>query len=140
DVAALRRSNVRAKPALLHPAYYRLIFLVMPRPFRLYTDRPTHRLSVTADGESPEPPVPIVRGPKGRSGRAHDENHVEAVRHLIETTALTYLQIEKRTGIARNNISRWKIARGWKRPPFAPRATDTTPTARASAQLKRRML
>jgi hypothetical protein len=36
--------------------------------------------------------------------------------------------------------SRWTRNGGWRRHPFAPRATDTVPTARASAQLKRRTL
>ncbi len=62
------------------------------------------------------------------------------MRRLIEQTTLTYGEIAARTGVGRASICRWTRDGGWKRPPFAPRATDTVPRARASAQLKRRTL
>jgi len=45
-----------------------------------------------------------------------------------------------RTGVSTGSISNWTRDGGWKRPPFAPRATDLMPTVRASAKLRRRML
>lgn len=65
---------------------------------------------------------------------------VAAVRRLIEQTTLNYRQIAARTGVSTGSISNWKRDGGWTRPPFAPRACDTIPAARATAKLKRRML
>jgi hypothetical protein len=62
------------------------------------------------------------------------------VRRLIEQTTLTYGEIAARTGVGRASICRWTRDGAWKRPPFAPRATDTVPRARASAKLRRRTL
>jgi hypothetical protein len=90
--------------------------------------------------EPADGPAAIV-GPRKRSRRwPHTDAEVAAVRRLIEQTTLTHREIATRIGIGVANISRWRIAGGWQRPPFAPRATDTVPTARASAKLKRRML
>lgn len=88
----------------------------------------------------PEDPRAIV-GPRPRgSRRPHTDATVAAVRRLVEDTALTYAEIAKRTGVGCATICRWTRDGGWKRHPFAPRATDTVPTARASAHLKRRTL
>jgi hypothetical protein len=62
------------------------------------------------------------------------------VHRLIETTVLTYGEIAKQTGVGRASICRWTRDGGWKRPLFAPRATDTVPSARASQKLKLRKL
>ena len=62
------------------------------------------------------------------------------MRRLIEQTELTYSEIAARTGVGRASICRWTRDGGWRRPPFAPRATDTVPSARASAHLKARTL
>lgn len=62
------------------------------------------------------------------------------VRRLVENTALTYGEIAARTGVARASICRWTRDGGWKRPLFAPRATDTVPRERASARLRARTL
>ena len=62
------------------------------------------------------------------------------MRRLIEETTLTYGEIAAKTGVGRASICRWTRDGGWQRPLFAPRATDTVPAARASAQLKRRTL
>jgi hypothetical protein len=103
------------------------------RPF--FREPPIIRLSVR-----PDDPRAIV-GPRPRgSRRPHTDATVAAVRRLVEQTPLTYAEIEKRTGVGRASICRWTRAGGWQRHPFAPRATDTVPTARASAHLKRRTL
>lgn len=65
---------------------------------------------------------------------------VAAVRRLIEQTTLTYSQIAARTGVGRASICRWTRDGAWKRPAFAPRATDTVPSARAGQRLKLRTL
>lgn len=88
----------------------------------------------------PEDPAAIV-GPRPRgSRRPRTDATVAAVRRLIEQTALTYGEIATRTGVGRATICRWPRDGGWMRHPFAPRATDTVPTARGSARLKRRTL
>jgi hypothetical protein len=85
----------------------------------------------TPDGLPDRPP---------RSRRPHGDTMVAAVRRLIETTTLTYSEIEQRTGVGRASICRWTRDQKWQRPVYAPRATDTVPRVRASAKLKRRML
>ena len=88
----------------------------------------------------PDAPGAIV-APRARgSRRPHKDATVRDVRRLVENTTLTYGEIAARTGVARASICRWTRDQGWKRPLFAPRATDTVPTARASARLKARML
>jgi hypothetical protein len=89
-------------------------------------------------GEDDAAPMVAPR-PRG-SRRPHADGTVAAVRALIEESTLTYHQIAARTGASPACISRWMRDGAWKRPPFAPRATDTVPTPRASACLKRRML
>ena len=88
----------------------------------------------------PEDPF-ATNGPRSRgSRRPHTDAKVAAVRKLVEETALTYGEIEAKTGVGRASICRWTRDGGWVRPPFAPRATDRVPRARASAKLKRRLL
>jgi len=98
-------------------------------------DTPVVRLSVRPD-EQPAFTAPRPRG----SRRPHTDARVAAVRRLVEETALTYAEIEARTGVGRASICRWTRDGGWQRPLFAPRATDTIPRPRASAKLKRRLL
>ena len=62
------------------------------------------------------------------------------MRRLIEQTTLTYGEIAVKTGVGRASICRWTRDGRWQRPLFAPRATDTVPTARAGARLKLRTL
>ena len=89
---------------------------------------------------APEDPF-ATNGPRQRgSRRPHTDAKVTAVRKLVEETALTYGEIEARTGVGRASICRWTRDGGWQHPLFAPRATDTVPRARASARLKRRLL
>src|SRR5882672_6474316 len=89
----------------------------------------------------PDEPEAVAGPPRPRgSRRPHADAKVAQVRQLIEQTELTYGQIAARTGVGRASICRWTRDGGWKRPAFAPRATDTIPTARASARLKARKL
>lgn len=84
------------------------------------------------------PPIPGGR-PKGCK-RLHTNATVAAVRRLIEQTTLSYQQIGARTGVSHGTVGRWTREGGWKRHLFAPRASDTVPTARAGRRLKLRML
>jgi hypothetical protein len=86
-----------------------------------------------------EPETAIGPRPRG-SRRPHTDAKVAAVRRLIEGTVLTYSEIAAKTGVGRASICRWTRDQNWQRPLFAPRATDTVPSARASARLKRRTL
>jgi hypothetical protein len=86
-----------------------------------------------------EPDAVVGPRPRG-SRRPHTDAKVAAVRCLIEDTPLTYGEIAVKTGVGRASICRWTRDGGWQRPVFAPRATDTVPRARASAQLKARTL
>ena len=108
-------------------------------PTAFLDDSPIVRLRVTPD---PDPDVqnPMVAPRPRGSRRPHTDGKVAAVRKLIEDTTLTYGQIAARTGVGRASICRWTADGAWKRPLFAPRATDTVPTMRASARLKRRTL
>jgi hypothetical protein len=93
------------------------------------------RLRVRPDHDDPAAVV-------GRYGPRQPQTDaaVAAVRRLIEETTLNYRQIAARTGVSTGSISNWKRDGGWTRPPFAPRACDTIPAARATMKLKRRML
>jgi len=104
--------------------------------------RPPFHASISRIGVRPdhEDPAAIVGPRRGGRGRPHSDATVAAVRRLIEQTVLTHRQIAARTGVSHVTVCKWKHAGGWKRPPFAPRASDTVPTARASAQLRRRTL
>ncbi|WP_322517701.1 hypothetical protein SR870_09390 [Rhodopseudomonas palustris] len=97
------------------------------------------RLRVTPDPNSDSPP-PIPGGRPRGSRRPHTDAKAAEVRRLIEQTELTYSQISAKTGVGRASISRWSRDGAWARPPFAPRATDRMPTARASQKLKLRKL
>lgn len=101
---------------------------------------PLFRPSIVRLGPRPDDPQTIV-GPRPRhSRRPHTDATVAAVRRLIEESVLTYSQIAAKTGVGRASICRWTRDQNWKRPLFAPRATDTVPRERASAQLRRRTL
>ncbi len=104
--------------------------------------RPPFHASIARLGVRPDHDDPAgVAGPRPRgSRRPHTDATFAAVRRLIEQSTLSYGEIRARTGVGHATICRWARDGGWKRPPFAPRATDTIPTARASAKLKRRML
>jgi hypothetical protein len=102
--------------------------------------RPPFSPSIVRIGVRPDEPGAVV-GPRPRaSRRPHTDATVANVRRLIEQTTLTYGEIAAKTGVGRASICRWTRDGGWKRPLFAPRATDTVPSARASARLKARTL
>jgi transposase-like protein len=96
------------------------------------------RLRVTPD-EPVAPDAIVNERPRG-SRRPHTDLRVALVRRLIEQTNLTYSEIATKSGVGRASISRWRRDGGWRRPPFAPVATDTVPSARASQKLKLRKL
>jgi len=100
--------------------------------------------SVVRLGVRPDPPADgpaAIVGPRPRgSRRPHTDAKVVAVRRLIEQTTLTYGEIAAKTGVGRASICRWTRDGKWQRPIFAPRATDTVPSARAGARLKLRTL
>jgi hypothetical protein len=103
---------------------------------------PRHTLRtapVARIGVRPDEPRAIV-GRKRGSRRPHTDATVAAVRDLVENSVLTYAEIAAKTGVGRASICRWTRDAGWKRPLFAPRATDTVPSARAGARLKARTL
>jgi hypothetical protein len=97
---------------------------------------PIARLHVKPDEPEGMAGPPRTRG----SRRPHADAKVAQVRRLIKETELTYGEIAARSGVGRASICRWTRDGGWKRPAFAPRATDTVPRMRASARLKSRML
>jgi hypothetical protein len=93
----------------------------------------------------PDDPAAVLgrrpRGPHGQtSRRPHSDAQVAAVRRLIEQSTLTYGEIAAKTGVGRASICRWTRDGGWRRPVFAPRATDTIPRPRAGQKLKLRLL
>jgi hypothetical protein len=77
--------------------------------------------------------------PRG-ARRSHIAATVREVRHLVETTLMTYAEIAQRTGVARGTIWHWSSHGKWMRPGFAPRWTHTVPAWRAGRQRRRRML
>lgn len=108
--------------------------------FRIHdaSDEPALRLRIRPDvDDDGQPPIPDR--PKG-SKRLHTNATVAAARRLIEETTLSYKQIAARTGATHGTVGRWAREFGWKRHLFAPRASDTVPTARAGRRLKLRML
>jgi hypothetical protein len=102
--------------------------------------RPPFSPSIARIGVRPDEPGAVVGARPRGSRRPHTDATVAKVRRLIEQTALTYDEIAKRSGVGRASICRWTRDGGWQRPVFAPRATDTVPSARASAKLKARTL
>ncbi len=104
--------------------------------------RPPLYRTIARIGVRSERPDAVI-GPQSRprgSRRPHSDARVAEVRRLIEQTTLTYGEIEARAGVGRASICRWTRDGEWQRPLFAPRATDTVPRERASAQLKARTL
>jgi hypothetical protein len=97
------------------------------------------RLRVKPDEPTEGPPAIDGHRPPGLR-RMHSDTTVAAVRHLVETTGLSYREIGEKVGIPHSNITGWKRDHGWQRPPHAPRAKDMIPTARAGRRLKLRKL
>src|SRR5947209_15524413 len=88
----------------------------------------------------PSPDQPLVWDRPRGARRSHVAATVNEVRHLVETTLMTYAEIAQRTGVARGTIWHWSSTRNWMRPTFAPRWTHTVPAWRAGRQRRRRML
>jgi len=86
------------------------------------------------------PDQPSVCGRPRGARRSHIAATVDEVRHLVETTLMTYAEIAQRTGVARGTIWHWSNTRKWMRPGFAPRWTHTVPAWRAGRARRRRML
>jgi hypothetical protein len=103
--------------------------------FRRFDGPAVVRLQVEPD----RPGDFVASRPRG-SRRPHKDATVREVRRLVEQSTLSYGEIAARTGVGRASICRWTRGQGWKRPLFAPRATDTVPSVRAGARLKARML
>jgi len=102
--------------------------------------RPPYYLSIARIGVRPDEPRAVIGPRKRGSRRPHTYVTVAAVRGLVEGSVLTYAEIAAKTGVACASICRWTRDGGWKRPLFAPRATDSVPSARAGARLKARTL
>ena len=93
-----------------------------------------------APRSKPTPDQPSVCDRPRGARRSHIAATVAEVRHLVETTLMTYAEIAQRTGVARGTIWHWSSHRKWMRPGFAPRWTHTVPAWRAGRQRRRRML
>ncbi|HXO68127.1 MAG TPA: hypothetical protein VN838_04115 [Bradyrhizobium sp.] len=104
---------------------------------RLYT--PIIRLRVTPDEPAEAPPAITAQRAPGK-GRPHTGATVARVRYLFEHTDLTYAEIAAQTGVTLGTITRWKRHHRWRRPAYAPRATDSVPDWRAGRRLKLRKL
>ena len=104
--------------------------------------RPPFHTPIVRLGVRPDPGEPAAVVGRRRPGRGspHTDATFAAVRRLIEESTLSYGELRARTGVSHACICRWTRDQGWKRPPFAPRSNDLVPTARASAQLRRRTL
>ena len=98
--------------------------------------------SAIIDAAPPKPAgdEPFLRDRPRGARRAHVPDTVREVRHLVETTLMTYAEIAQRTGVVRATIWKWSKTRKWLRPTFAPRWTHTVPAWRAGRQRRRRML
>src|SRR4051812_46388718 len=89
---------------------------------------------------NPSADAPLLpERPRG-ARRSHIAATVREVRHLVETTLMTYSEIAQRTGVNRGTIWHWSKHGNWLRPGFAPRSTWTVPAWRAGRQRRRRML
>src|SRR4051794_12201206 len=111
---------------------------------QLYT--PIVRLRVTPDEPEGPPPAtteqrpPAIAGPRPCRARPHTGATVAKVRQLFEHTDLTYAEIAAQTGVTPGIITHWKRDGGWRRPAYAPRATESVPDWRAGRKLKLRRL
>lgn len=97
------------------------------------------RLRIKPDEPTEGPPA--IDGPRPPGlRRMYSDLTIAKVRHLVETTGLSYREIGEKVGIPHSNITNWKRDYGWQRPPHAPRHKDMIPTARAGRRLKLRRL
>jgi transcriptional regulator with XRE-family HTH domain len=84
---------------------------------------PLTRLRVTPDEPANPPaagpPAVAKRSRRGR-GRPYPDETVRRVRHLLETTTLSQMEIARRTGVKQATISVWQRHNRWFRPLGAP--------------------
>jgi hypothetical protein len=112
----------------------------MPYPLYQHVYPEIARLGrVTPDEPAEGPPAITAQRPPG-SRRPHTDRVYAEVRRLIEHTALTYREIQAKTGVDSSTISCWARDGKWVRPLDAPRSSDRMPTYRASRRLKLRKL
>ena len=123
-------ANEARRPPL-PPGISRIIFQGMPRPF---PPSPIARISVRPDHDDPN--AVVGRGRAGSRPAAHRRH----VRGGAPPDRGEHADLRRRSRPApassHASICRWTRDGGWKRPPFAPRANDTVPAPRASAQLQ----
>src|SRR5258708_5602847 len=112
---------------------YPLVPIFGPR-IRVIDSSATSIERTPAEVDGGPPPIPGGR-PRGCK-RVHTNATVAAVRRMIEDTTLSYKQIGAKTGVSAATVGVWARGGGWKRHPFAPRASDLVPTARAGRRLK----
>jgi hypothetical protein len=113
----------------------------MPTPYiisQLYP--PIVRLGGVKPDEPAEGPPAITHARPAGSRRPHTDMTYAEVRRLMEHTALTYREIQAKTGVDSSTISCWARDGKWVRPLDAPRSSDRMPTYRASRKLKLRKL
>jgi len=94
----------------------------MPQPPHI--PPPIVRLRITPDEPAESstgagPPAVAKRGRRGR-GRPYPDETVRRVRHLLETTTLSQMEIARRTGVKQATISVWQRHNSWFRPLGAP--------------------
>lgn len=63
----------------------------------------------------------------------HSPEVVARVRHLVETTTMTYADIAKQEGVPGPTVGTWTRAKGWVRPPGAFKRTPIPQAHRAPA-------
>ena len=88
------------------------------------------------------PSAPGGEAPRSHPKEAHPPSVVAQVRALVETTFLTFRDIQARTGVNNGTISRWANANDWQRPSRAWRARprrDKLPKAPRGRELARRI-
>ena len=101
---------------------------------------PVRSATSHAPRSKPTPDQPFVCDRPRGSRYRYTAAKMAEVRHLVETTLMTYAEIAQRTGVARGTIWHWSSHGKWMRPGFAPRFTHTVPAWRAGRQRRRRML
>jgi uncharacterized protein YerC len=114
---------------------------MLPRPnIHPHLYAPIVRLGGVTPDKPAGGPRAIMRARPPGSRRPHSDTTYARVGELIEHTALTYEQIQARTGVNTCTISCWARDGGWVRPLEAPRSSDRMPTFRARRRLKLRKL
>ncbi len=83
-----------------------------------------YRFSLTRDEPAevtpPAGPPPVAKRSSSGRGRSFPDSTVRRVRHLLETTTLSQMEIARRTGVKQATISVWSRHNRWMRPLGAP--------------------